>query len=99
MNADHETHEHDDGLDGAVYGGLLALTALTLGASVLAHEGRLVAVTVALIIASAKAALILYYYMDLRRERFFFWLVPAIGVLAVLILLAGILPDLTFARF
>ena len=88
----------DDGLDLAVYLGLLGLTALTLTAGTVAHGGRLLAVSIAVIIASLKASLIGFYYMGLRRERLLTWIILGIGVLAVFVLLVGIFPDLTFRR-
>lgn len=90
---------NDDALDLGVYFCLLALTAATLGASLFGHGGRIMAVALALIIASAKAGLIGFYYMGLRRERAITFVILGIGAAAVLILLSGILPDMTFARF
>lgn len=97
MNRELETHA-DDAVDLPVYLALLVLTAATLGAGALHLGGRLMAVSVAVLIASFKASLILYYYMGLRRERALIWGVVGTGLLAVLILLVGIYPDLTFAR-
>lgn len=98
MHTPMKTTHADDGLDLAVYLGLLSLTAITLAAGLLSHHGRVLAVSVALIIAGAKASLIGFYYMGLRRERLLTWAIVAIGVLAVAILLAGILPDASFRR-
>ena len=98
MNLDSKTHG-DDALELGVYLALLALTAATLGASLFSHGGRIMAAALALIIASAKAGLIGFYYMGLRRERAMMFVILAIGAAAVLILFAGILPDMTFARF
>ena len=98
MNLDSKTHG-DDALDLGVYLTLLTLTAATLGVSLFSHGGRIMAVALALIIASAKAGLIGFYYMGLRRERAMMFVILGIGAAAVLILLAGILPDMTFARF
>ena len=89
----------DEALDLGVYLVLLTLTAATLAASFLHQGGRIVVVSIALIIASAKACLIGFYYMGLRRERALMFVILGIGALAVLILLAGILPDMTFRRF
>jgi len=89
----------DDVLDLGVYLALLALTGATLAASLFNHGGRIMAVAVALIIASVKASLIGFYYMGLRRERALTFAILGVGLLAVLILLVGILPDMTFARF
>lgn len=88
----------EDALNLAVYLTLLLLTVATLGASRLEGGGRLLGVSVALIIASFKAGLIAFYFMGLRRERALVWGVLATGIAAVLILLAGIYPDMTFAR-
>ena len=93
-----KTHS-DDGLDLGVYIALLGLTAATLAASHFSHGGRIMAVVLALIIASVKASLIGFYYMGLRRERTMMFVILGIGAVAVGILLIGILPDLTFARF
>lgn len=96
----HEpTTRSDDGLDLGVYIALLTLTVATLAASHLSHGGRIMAVSLALIIASVKASLIGFYYMGLRRERAMMFVILGIGAVAVGILLVGILPDLTFARF
>lgn len=89
--------EPDEGLDLIVYLGLLALTILTVGASRFG-EGRLMATAIALIIACAKGSLIGFYYMGLRRERALMWFVLAVAVGAFLILLLGILPDMTTFR-
>lgn len=97
---DQHTKAHgDDGLDLVIYLSLLALTVVTLAASHFTHGGRIMAVSLALIIASAKATLIGFYYMGLRRERAMTFVILGVGALAVLALLVGILPDLTFARF
>jgi caa(3)-type oxidase subunit IV len=88
----------DDALNLAVYVMLLLLTAATLAAGQFKGGGRLLGVSVALIIASFKAGLIAFYFMGLRRERLLVWGVVATGIAAVLILLAGIYPDMTFAR-
>lgn len=89
----------DDALDLGVYLALIAFTGATLAASLFNHGGRIMAVAVALIIASVKASLIGFYYMGLRRERALTFAILGVGLLAVLILLVGILPDMTFARF
>ena len=97
MSRPLESHS-DDGINLAVYLGLLALTAATLGAGLLSGKGRIIAISLALIIAGVKASLIGFYYMGLRRERPLTWLILGIGALAVFILLAGIYPDMTFRR-
>ena len=98
MNKKIEAHS-DEGLNLGVYLALLALTGATLTASLLHHGGRIMVVSVALVIASVKATLIAFYYMGLRRERAMTFLIIAVGLIAVLILMIGILPDMTFARF
>lgn len=98
MKPDHEAAPSDDAVDLVVYLGLLALTAATLGAGVFGRNGRLMAVSIALIIASFKASLIGFYYMGLRRERILTFIILGIGLLAAGILLVGIYPDLTFRR-
>jgi caa(3)-type oxidase subunit IV len=98
MKKELEAHS-DDGLNLGVYLILLALTVATLTASLLHLGGRIMVVSIALIIASGKASLIGFYYMGLRRERALTFGILAAGVVAVLILLAGILPDMTWARF
>lgn len=90
---------NDDALDLGVYLSLLALTAATLAAGHFTHGGRIMTVVLAMLIATGKAALIGFYFMGLRRERAMTFVILGVGVLAVLILLVGILPDMTFARF
>ncbi len=88
----------DDAVNLAVYLSLLALTAATVSAGVLGRSGRLMAVSIALILASAKVSLIGFYYMGLRRERALAFVILGAGLLAVLFLLIGIYPDMTFRR-
>ncbi|MBI3565384.1 MAG: cytochrome C oxidase subunit IV family protein [Elusimicrobia bacterium] len=92
-------YHSDESLDLAVYVVLLCLTAATLAASLFSHGGRIMAVSIALVIASMKASFIGFYYMGLRRERALAWYILGVGAVAVLILLIGLLPDMTFARF
>ena len=98
MNQETTTRS-DDGLDLGIYIALLCLTAATLAASHFTHGGRIMAVVLALVIASIKASLIGFYYMGLRRERAMMFIILGIGAVAVLILLVGILPDMTFGDF
>lgn len=98
MNQESTIHS-DDALDLGVYLSLLALTVATVGVSHFTHGGRIMAVSLALIIASVKASLIGFYFMGLRRERAMMFIILGIGAVAVLILLVGILPDMTFGRF
>lgn len=86
-------HEHDDELDLSVYIMLLSLTGLTVALSRLGAGGRIVAVATALLVASAKAGLIGFYYMGLRRERALTLTIVLVGLAAVASLALGILPD------
>ena len=99
MNHALEESRSDDGVNLAIYLGLLALTVATLAAGLFGHKGRLMSVSIALIIAALKGGLIGFYYMGLRRERALTYVILGIGLLAALILLVGIFPDLTFRRF
>lgn len=76
-----------------VYLALLALTAVTV-ASALAGVGPLLAVTFAVGVASMKASLIAWYFMHLSHERPLIYGVAAVGVIAVIVLAVGILPDI-----
>ncbi len=98
MNQTLEGSRSDDGIDLAIYLGLLVLTAATLAAGLLGRQGRLMAVSIALIIAALKGSLIGFYYMGLRRERALAYVILGVGLLAAAILLVGIFPDLTFRR-
>ena len=98
MNKEPEARS-EEGLNLGVYLALLFLTGATLTAGVLHQGGRIMVVSVALIIATLKASLIGFYYMGLRRERALTFAILAVGLIAVLILLVGIFPDMTFARF
>ncbi len=98
MNDELEGH-CEERLHLGVYLILLVLTAATLTASLLHHGGRIMIVSVALIIAALKASLIGFYYMGLRRERALTLAIIAVGLIAVIILMIGIVPDMTFARF
>jgi caa(3)-type oxidase subunit IV len=97
MRTEPMDHAAEERVDLAIYLSLLALTGMTLTASLLG-EGRLMAVSIALIIASGKASLIVFYYMGLRRERPFLYAIVAIALAAVAILLIGLIPDLTVYR-
>ncbi len=92
-NTTEDVHDDDD-IELGVYLCLLGLTGLTLLASHLG-EGRLMAVAIALIIASGKASLIGFYFMGLKREKPLMYAILAIGFTAVAILFIGILPDMT----
>lgn len=83
----------EDRLYLGVYVALLALTAVTV-ASALAGVAPLLAVTFAIGVASMKASLIGWYFMHLSHERSLIYGVAAAGVIAVIILAVGILPDI-----
>lgn len=96
MSEPLSTHS-DDGINVAVYAALIGLTAATLAASHV-HGGRLLTVSIAMIIAMLKASLIGFYYMGLKQERLLTWVLLGIGALAFAVLLLGILPDMTIRR-
>ncbi len=75
-----------------VYVGLLCLTVVTVGLAQLG-VGRAAAVLLALVVASLKAGLIGWHFMELKKESGFVYTILGIGVLAVAILAIGILPD------
>lgn len=75
-----------------VFGGLLALTAVTIGFYFLPLT-RIPALTLALTLASLKAGLIGWFFMDLRKADALTLGVVISGVVAVVILTVGILPD------
>lgn len=83
----------EDRLYLAIYLSLLALTAVT-ALSALAGPGPVLAVTLALGVAAMKASLIGWYFMHLSHERALIYGVAAAGVVAVVILAVGILPDI-----
>lgn len=83
----------EDRLYLGVYLALLALTAVTV-ASALVGVGPLLAVTFAVGVASMKASLIGWYFMHLSHERALVYGVAAVGVIAVVVLAVGILPDI-----
>ncbi|MBI5597311.1 MAG: cytochrome C oxidase subunit IV family protein [Elusimicrobia bacterium] len=82
-----------DGLYLAVYLTLLALTVVTVACSYMGFE-PILGVTVAIGVAAAQAAHIGAYFMHLREEKAVIYGVAVAGVLAVLVLAAGILPDI-----
>lgn len=77
-----------------VYVTLMTLTFLSV-ASFTVGLGRLMAVVVALAIASVKATLIGLYYMRLKDESPLIFGIVFVAIAAVLILGFGLLPDLT----
>lgn len=83
----------EDRLVLGVYLALLALTGVTVASS-LVGVGPLLAVTFAVGVAAMKASLIGWYYMHLSHERALIYGVAAAGVIAVVILAVGILPDI-----
>lgn len=83
----------EDRLTLGVYLALLALTGVTV-ASALVGVGPVLAVTFAVGIAAMKASLIGWYFMHLSHERALIYGVAAVGVIAVIILAVGILPDI-----
>ena len=84
---------YEDRLALGVYLSLLALTGVTV-ASALVGVGPVLAVTFAVGVAAMKASLIGWYFMHLSHERALIYGVAAVGVIAVIILAVGILPDI-----
>ena len=78
-----EHHVLPDGLFIMVWVGLLILTAITVGASVM-FSGRIGIVT-AMIVTPIKAALILMYFMHLKYEKpgFVAMFLSAVGILGI----------------
>ena len=70
-----------------VYAALLALTAITVGAAFL--DMSFLNTPVALGIASAKALLVMYYFMELRHSERINWVIMGSGgvFLAIMIML------------
>ncbi|TPW20062.1 MAG: hypothetical protein FD126_2064 [Elusimicrobia bacterium] len=83
----------EDRLTLGVYLALLVLTGITIASS-LAGVGPVLAVTFAVGVAAMKASLIGWYFMHLSHERALIYGVAAVGVIAVVILAVGILPDI-----
>jgi caa(3)-type oxidase subunit IV len=78
-----------------VYIALLVLTVATVGVSLL-HVSRYAAVGIALAIASGKAALIGWHFMHLKSEKPLVWVTLLVGIVTVIILVIGVLPDLAW---
>ena len=83
----------EDKLYLGVYLTLLGLTALTIACSSFGFA-PILGVTAALAVAATKAGLIAFYFMHLRKESALIYGVAVVGVVAVLVLAAGILPDI-----
>jgi cytochrome c oxidase subunit 4 len=79
-----ETHVVPDGVQTLVWVGLLILTAITAGGSIL-FPGR-VGIGIAMVVTPAKAALILMFFMHLKYEKpVFKWMfLTAAGILAII---------------
>jgi cytochrome c oxidase subunit 4 len=73
---------------------LLVLTGATLGVSYM-HLGILNA-TVALVIASAKAALVALYFMHLRYENRLVWAFATVPLFFLALIIFGTLADTMF---
>jgi cytochrome c oxidase subunit 4 len=101
--ATSETHDHnhDHGHGGhhvdplwlylAVFGALLVMTVVTVGASYIDFGGASVAVAV--IIATVKAFLVAFFFMHLRHDKPFHALVLASGLLFLSFLFLFTLSD------
>lgn len=85
--------ERDYDLTLPVYLCLVGLTLATAASAYWGGLGRIVAITLALSIAGMKAGLIGLYYMHLKDEGGLIYGIVAVGLLMLLILAFGILPD------
>jgi caa(3)-type oxidase subunit IV len=87
----HERHEKKVSLRGytATYGALLVLATMSLGLSRIHFAGG---VTVALLIAAAKAGAVLWTFMHLVEERASsrFAVLVALSLMAILVALTGV---------
>jgi cytochrome c oxidase subunit IV len=77
-----------------VWGLLLILTGVTLGVSYL-HLGMMNA-TVALLVASVKAALVALYFMHLRFENRLVWAFAMVPLFFLALIILGTLADTMF---
>jgi cytochrome c oxidase subunit 4 len=80
-----------------VWGALLLLTGVTLGVSYL-HLGMM-NVTVALLIASLKAALVALYFMHLRFEKRLVWAFATVPLFFLALIILGTLADTMFRNW
>jgi cytochrome c oxidase subunit 4 len=80
-----------------VWGVLLILTGVTLGVSYL-HLGMM-NVTVALLIASLKAALVALYFMHLRFENRLVWAFATVPLFFLALIIFGTLADTMFRNW
>ncbi len=74
-----------------VLGALLVLTAITIGASTIDWGSTLVNVIIAVIIASVKAGLVMWYFMHMKHENKLVW---GFGILYPIVIF-GILITMT----
>lgn len=87
--------EKESKLYASVFGFLVVLTILTVAAYFVGQGGgRVMAVTVALSIASVKALLIALYFMHVKDEHLLIQGIALVGIVAVVILAVGIFPDI-----
>jgi cytochrome c oxidase subunit 4 len=76
----------------AVYFVLIALTAVTVGAAFL--DLAFFSTPVALGIASAKALLVMLYFMELRHSLKLFWIVIGNGVFWLIVMISLTMSDM-----
>ena len=76
----------------AVYFVLIALTAVTVGAAFL--DLMYFSAPVALGIASAKALLVMLYFMELRHSPKLFWIIIGNGVFWLLVMISLTMSDM-----
>jgi cytochrome c oxidase subunit 4 len=87
-------HEHQDhtALYAKILGVLLFLTLITVVVAKFFHFGD-VDIIVAMLIASAKAALVGLYFMHLKFENPLVWVYVAFPIVLLFILIGGVLID------
>lgn len=79
----------------AIFGWLAFLTLLEIGAASLGFP-RMPLAFFLVATAIAKAAIIAFYFMHLRFEHRFVWLLPGIPVLIALVFILVLFPDIVF---
>lgn len=77
----------------AVFGALLFLTVITVAAAQVDFGSKALNLTIAMLIASVKAGLVLLYFMHIRYDRLFHGVLVAGGLLAAMLFVAFTLVD------
>ena len=77
----------------AVFGTLVVLTIITVGAAFIHTENELVKVLIALAIASVKAACVAFFFMHLKFEGKLIYLILIVPVILCFLLIFALIPD------